>query len=158
MPWRNVGEWRHSSTILDLSTWWRWIVRFTPRPLYPGEIPPSSQWIGGWVGPRAGLNAVEKRKILPLPEIETQPSSLARRYADWAIQTSTIFRRGKSARTRSRSPFSFKRRSLRVECLELYLHSPIRLHRPSVLRHWNSFMLYEVRKVPRAELCSDHES
>jgi hypothetical protein len=27
------------------------------------------------VGPRASLDAMEKRKILPLPEIEPQPSS-----------------------------------------------------------------------------------
>jgi hypothetical protein len=28
------GECRYSSTILDLSTWWRWVVSFTPRLLY----------------------------------------------------------------------------------------------------------------------------
>jgi hypothetical protein len=32
--------------------------RFTPR-----EEAPGSHWIGGWVGPRAGLDAVVKRKI-----------------------------------------------------------------------------------------------
>jgi hypothetical protein len=30
-----MGEWRHSSTILDLGTRWRWVVSFTPQPLYP---------------------------------------------------------------------------------------------------------------------------
>jgi hypothetical protein len=30
-----MGEWRYSSTILHLGTRWRWMVRFTPRPLYP---------------------------------------------------------------------------------------------------------------------------
>jgi hypothetical protein len=34
-------------------------IRFTP-----GERARSSRWIGGWVGPRAGLDPVEKRKIL----------------------------------------------------------------------------------------------
>jgi len=29
----------------------------------PGETARSTNWIGGWVGPRAGLNAVMKRKI-----------------------------------------------------------------------------------------------
>jgi hypothetical protein len=29
-----VGEWRYSSTTLDLGTRWRWLVRFTSRPLY----------------------------------------------------------------------------------------------------------------------------
>jgi hypothetical protein len=35
--------------------------RFTPR-----ERASSTHWIGGWVGPRAGLDAVVKRKILSL--------------------------------------------------------------------------------------------
>jgi hypothetical protein len=32
--------------------------RFTSR-----EVVPGTHWIGGWAGPRAGLDAVEKRKI-----------------------------------------------------------------------------------------------
>jgi hypothetical protein len=40
----------------------------------------GTHWIGGWVGLRAGLDAVEKREILRLPGIEHQPSS--RRYTD----------------------------------------------------------------------------
>jgi hypothetical protein len=35
------------------------VVSFTPRPLYP-PVPPR---IEGWVGHRAGLDAVVKRKI-----------------------------------------------------------------------------------------------
>jgi len=27
--------------ILDLDTWWRWVVSFTTRPLYPPEKEPS---------------------------------------------------------------------------------------------------------------------
>jgi len=27
------------------------------------DIPPDTYWIGGWVAPRTGLNAVVKRKI-----------------------------------------------------------------------------------------------
>jgi hypothetical protein len=46
------------------------MVSFTSRPLYPGERALSTHWIGGRVGPRAGLDALEKRKILPLPGIE----------------------------------------------------------------------------------------
>jgi hypothetical protein len=56
MPWR-WGEWRYSSTILDLSTRWRWVVSFMPWPLYPREIAPGTYRIGGWVGSRI------KRKI-----------------------------------------------------------------------------------------------
>jgi hypothetical protein len=44
-----------------------------PPDLPPGKEPPGARRIG-WVGPRAGTDAVEKRKILPLPGIEPQPS------------------------------------------------------------------------------------
>jgi hypothetical protein len=37
-----------------------------------GERDPSNHWIRGWVGPRAGLDDVEKRKVLPLPGLELQ--------------------------------------------------------------------------------------
>jgi len=39
------------------------MVRFTIRPLYPRGKNPGSNLIGGWLGPRAGLEAVAKRKI-----------------------------------------------------------------------------------------------
>jgi hypothetical protein len=55
-----------------------------PVALSPGEKP--SEPIGGWVGLRAGLEAMEKRKILPLPG--TEPPAIqpvARHYIDWAI-------------------------------------------------------------------------
>jgi hypothetical protein len=44
--------------------------RFTPR-----ERAPGTQWIGGWVGPRTGLNNMDKRKystcILELIKTQT---------------------------------------------------------------------------------------
>jgi hypothetical protein len=46
------------------------VVNFTLRPLYPGERAPGTHWIGGWVGPRAVLYAVVKRKI-PSPRRES---------------------------------------------------------------------------------------
>jgi hypothetical protein len=39
--------------------------RFTP-----GERAPGTHWVWGWVGPRAGLNDVEKRKFLTLPGLK----------------------------------------------------------------------------------------
>jgi hypothetical protein len=41
--------------------------RFTPK-----EIVPGSHWIGGWVGPRSGLENVE-RKFLTLSGLELRP-------------------------------------------------------------------------------------
>jgi hypothetical protein len=49
------------------------MVSFTPRPLYPGERAPGTHWIEGWVGHRADLDDVEKRKFLTLPELELRP-------------------------------------------------------------------------------------
>jgi hypothetical protein len=65
-----MEEWRYNSTILDLGISVSRPGRFTPKVIAPG-----AQWIGGWVGPRAGLDVVEKTKILPLPEFELRPSS-----------------------------------------------------------------------------------
>jgi hypothetical protein len=70
-----MGEWMYSSTILDLGTRWRSVVSFTPQPLYPWEIVASTHCIGGWVGPRTGLDVVEKRNILPLPGIQPRLST-----------------------------------------------------------------------------------
>jgi hypothetical protein len=41
----------------------------------PWRKDPGTHWIGGWVGPTAGLNAVDKRKKLTLLGIEPWPSS-----------------------------------------------------------------------------------
>jgi hypothetical protein len=41
--------------------------RFTPW-----ERASSIHQIGGWVGPRTDLDDVERRKILPLPELKLQ--------------------------------------------------------------------------------------
>jgi hypothetical protein len=39
----------------------------------PEERVPGTHWIGGWVGPRAGLDDAEKRKFLTLTELELRP-------------------------------------------------------------------------------------
>jgi hypothetical protein len=59
-----LEEWRYSSShsltsALDVGEWSASRPgRFTPR-----ERAPGAYWIGGWVGPRAVLDAVVKRKI-----------------------------------------------------------------------------------------------
>jgi hypothetical protein len=47
----------------------------TSRPGHftPGERVPGTNQLGGWVGPRAGLDDVEKRKFLTLPGLEIRP-------------------------------------------------------------------------------------
>jgi hypothetical protein len=42
--------------------------RFTPE-----ERAPGTNWIGGWVDPRASLDDVGKRKFLLLPGFELRP-------------------------------------------------------------------------------------
>jgi hypothetical protein len=57
-----------AARILDLVTTWRWVVSFTPRPLYTHGKLPGTHWIGDWVDPRAGLDAVVKeKKKFPAP-------------------------------------------------------------------------------------------
>jgi len=51
-----------SPQILNLSTRWRQVVGFTARPLCPHEIFSCNHTIGGFVGLRASLDAVAKRK------------------------------------------------------------------------------------------------
>jgi hypothetical protein len=41
-----------------------------PDRFTPGERGPCTHSIGGWVGPRNGLDDVEKRKFLTLPGLE----------------------------------------------------------------------------------------
>jgi hypothetical protein len=41
------------------------LSRFTPV-----ERAPGTHWMGGWVGPRAGLDDVEKKQFLTLPGLE----------------------------------------------------------------------------------------
>jgi hypothetical protein len=37
------------------------MVSFTPQPLYPRERAPGINWIGGWMGPSAGLGVVVRK-------------------------------------------------------------------------------------------------
>jgi hypothetical protein len=48
----------------------------------PPRKSPGTHWIGGWVSPRAGLDTVEKRKILPMLG--------ARRYADFYLGVADV--------------------------------------------------------------------
>jgi hypothetical protein len=52
--------------------------------------PQGAHWVGGWVGPRTGLDEVEKRKILSLRglEIRSLVHPLTRRHSDCALLAS----------------------------------------------------------------------
>jgi hypothetical protein len=91
-----LGEWRYSyahslTSALDGGEWSASRPnRFTPR-----ERAPGTYCIRGWVGPRAVLDAVVKRKI-PSPRRESNSRTpivqpVAQRYTDWAI-TALIYK------------------------------------------------------------------
>jgi hypothetical protein len=58
--------------------------RFTPR-----ERAPGTHWVGGWVGSRAVLDAMVKRKIPSLRQESNQRTPIVQpvvqHYTDWAI-------------------------------------------------------------------------
>jgi hypothetical protein len=44
-----------------------------------GRFTPGTHWIGGWVGPKAGLEDTKKRKLLTLPGLELRLRGLPAR-------------------------------------------------------------------------------
>jgi hypothetical protein len=66
-----------------------------PRRFSPRERAPGAHWIGGWLGPRTGLDTVMKRKI-PSSRRESSPRApivqlVAQRYTVWAITALTKY-------------------------------------------------------------------
>jgi hypothetical protein len=67
---KTYGEWRYSSTILELNT--RWISQLKIQaPSLSGEIS-GIHWARGCAGSRGGFGIVEKRKVT-CPGRETNP-------------------------------------------------------------------------------------
>jgi hypothetical protein len=58
--------------ILNLGTIWRWVVSFTPGRFTSMQRAFGTHWVGDWVGARAGLDTVAKRKT-PYPCQESNP-------------------------------------------------------------------------------------
>jgi hypothetical protein len=81
--------------------------RFTPRERVPG-----TSWTGGWVGPRAILDAVVKRKILS-PRRESNPDRPARSPALYRLNYQSV---------ESRTTIFIKRPSLPEDVAELLPH------------------------------------
>jgi len=57
-----MEEWRYGSTQSEPRAWWARVVTFTPQPLYHRWSSQDARCIGGWVGPIAALDAVQKRE------------------------------------------------------------------------------------------------
>jgi hypothetical protein len=81
--------------IPDLRARWRWVVSFTPRPLYPRERAPGIHWVAGWVGTTADLDARARRKI-PSPYRNSKPrsSSPYPELYHWAIPAANVWGSG----------------------------------------------------------------
>jgi hypothetical protein len=56
-----------TSALIGVEWWASRPDRFTPK-----ERTPGTHWIAGWMVPRTGLDAVEKKKFLTLPGVELQ--------------------------------------------------------------------------------------
>jgi hypothetical protein len=93
MPWRHMGEWLYGSTILDLSTRWRWVVGSTPWSLYPRgnrSRYPLARRLGG---PQSRSEHCGGEKNLTPTKIWTSAvQPVACRYTDWAILTPLLTR------------------------------------------------------------------
>jgi hypothetical protein len=69
-----MGEWMYSSTIVDPDSRWRRVVASCLVTLTPGKGPPPRYLFERELG-GPFLDAMEKRNILSLPEIEPRSSS-----------------------------------------------------------------------------------
>jgi hypothetical protein len=58
------------TSVLDGGEW----LDSLPCRFISGERGPGPHWMRSWLGLRPGLDAVENRKILPLPGIEPRSS------------------------------------------------------------------------------------
>jgi hypothetical protein len=59
--------------MLDLGTSWRWVVSFTPWPLYPRGNIPGTNWTVGWVGPRIDRDVGGGEKSCPYRDSNSHP-------------------------------------------------------------------------------------
>jgi hypothetical protein len=74
----NKGGGRYSSTILDLSTRWRWGVSCISWPLYPRKIAPSTHCTGGWVGLSQSVYCGEEKNLTAarIQTLTIQPTAI----------------------------------------------------------------------------------
>jgi hypothetical protein len=83
-----MWEWMYGSTLLTSALVEGERSATRPGRFTFGERAPGTHWIGGWVGLRTGLDDVEKKEFLPLPDSNSDLSvvqPVASRYTDCAI-------------------------------------------------------------------------
>jgi hypothetical protein len=83
--WRRMGERRHSFTILDLCTWWRWVVSFMHRQIYPQEKSPwypLDRRLGGPAPEPVWTFLRRERSLDPAANRTPAVQHVARRYTD----------------------------------------------------------------------------
>jgi hypothetical protein len=95
-PWRRITELRYSSTILNVGSRWRWVVGFTPRPLYPTGDSSRYPLCGRLNGPqsRSGRYGEEEKSLAPTDNRTWTPRSSSpscSRYTDWAIPVPSLY-------------------------------------------------------------------
>jgi hypothetical protein len=84
MPWRRIGSGCIDPRFLDPGSSWKWVVSFTPRPLYP-RYPPD-RGLGGLQN-RSALRG-EVKILAPTGTQKSEPlvvQPVASRYTDCAI-------------------------------------------------------------------------
>jgi hypothetical protein len=83
------GSWGIAPRILDLGTRRRWVVGFTPRPLYPKEKSPWFPLDSRLGGPQSrSRHGGEEKNSQPHRESNSKTpivQPVAQRYTDWAI-------------------------------------------------------------------------
>jgi hypothetical protein len=108
-----LREWKYSSTHSLTSALYRgyWSAsrpgRFTPRDTAPG-----THWKGGWVGPRAGPDAVVKRKIPSPHNMEKTERYMPRAGFEPSV---TVFERSKTCKRLGSPWFIFTYTYTRVQ-------------------------------------------
>jgi hypothetical protein len=87
-PWRRMGSGGTDLPFLTSALAGGEQSNYRPDRFTFGDRDRGAHWIGGWVGPRAGLDTVEKRKSLTPVGNRTpvvQPVAYSSRYTDWPI-------------------------------------------------------------------------
>jgi hypothetical protein len=72
-PWIHIGAWMYKSMYFLPWHYLEVVSASYPGCFASGEGTPDTDYIGGWVDSRAGLDRVERRKIVPLRWLKLRP-------------------------------------------------------------------------------------